>query len=74
MQLIFHYWLQLHILFLMLPLLYLMGFAYLSICRVLLVCSLAYWHWSPHFYSIPLHCHLTLLFPLVTGLLMSLPI
>ena len=42
MQLIFHYQLQLHVLFLELPLLYLIGFAHLSICRDLLVCSLAH--------------------------------
>ena len=74
MQLISYYQLQPHVLFLELPLLYLIGIAHLSFCRVLLIHSLAHWHWSLPFFSIPLHCHLTLLFPLVTGLLVSLPI
>ena len=58
----------------MLHLLYPIGFAHLSICRILLLCSLAHWHWSLHFYSIPILCHLALLFPLVTGLLVSFSI
>ena len=42
MQLIFHYQLQPHVLFPELPLLSLISFAHLSICRVLLVRSLAH--------------------------------
>ena len=74
MQLIFHYQLQPHVLFPKLPLLSLISFVHLSICRVLLVSSLTLQLWSLCFFSIPLHCCLTLLFLLVTGLLVSLPV